>query len=111
MSRRNKSVLLVLILAVSAFFFVFRKNERQTARARNLTYQTFSTGSGWGYRIFTDDTLLLIQQDVIPGMPGNNGFDSEAKAAATANLVLSKIRSGLFPPAVSPAELDSLGVL
>ncbi len=111
MSRRNKYILLVLILAVSALFFVSRKNEKNTARAPKLTYQTFSTGNGWGYRIFTDDTLLLIQQDVIPGIPGNNGFDSEAKAATTAGFVISKIRNGLFPPTVSPPELDSLGVL
>ncbi len=111
MSGRNKSILLILILVVAALFFVFRKNEKDTARLPKLTYQTFATENGWGYRIFTGDTLLLIQQDMIPGMPGINGFDSEAKAATTAGFVISKIRNGLFPPTVSPRELDSLGVL
>lgn len=111
MSGRNKSILLILILLVSALFFIFRGNKKNTARVPALAYQTFSTENGWGYRIFTDDTLLIIQQDLIPGMPGKNGFDSEAKAATTAGFVISKIRDGLFPPTVSPRELDSLGVL
>ncbi len=111
MSGRNKLILLILILAGALLFFVFRKNEKNAVPPPTLTYQTYSTGKGWGYRIFTGDTTLLIQQDVIPGMPGENGFDSEAKAATTAGYVIAKMRKGIFPPTVSPRELDSLGVL
>jgi len=81
------------------------------AAVPTLASQTFSTGKGWGYRIFAGDTTLLIQQDVIPGIPGDSGFNSETKAAATAEFVISKIKKGHFPPTVSHRELDSLGVL
>lgn len=111
MPGRNKLMIFILILAGIIFFLVSRKNEKTRDRAPKLTYQTYSTGSGWGYRIFAGDTLLLIQQDVIPGMPGQHGFDTEARAAKTAGYIISKLRNGLFPPTVSQQELDSLGVL
>ncbi len=111
MTGRNKLILLILVLAACLLFFVSRKSNKAESRVPELTYKTYATGKGWGYRIFTNDTLLVIQQDVVPGMPGEHGFGSEAKAAATAAYIVSKIRKGLFPPTVSPRELDSLGVL
>ena len=111
MPGRNKLILLILIRAGILFFFVSRKNKKATTGAPKLTYKTYSTQNGWGYRIFAGDTLLLIQQDVVPGMPGEHGFDTEARAAKTAGYIISKIHNGIFPPTVSPRELDSLGVL
>ncbi len=110
MSRKNKTglLLLTILLALFILFFYLRKSSPE---AHGLSYQTYPTENGWGYRIFAADTVLLIQQDVIPGLPGSQGFETEAKAAKTANHVISKIERGLFPPTVSPRELDSLEVL
>jgi hypothetical protein len=42
---------------------------------------------------------------------GNNGFSSEEKAMITGEFIISKIKNNIYPPAVTPEELDSLGVL
>lgn len=109
MSRKNKTTLLLLVFALVAFsLFVYIRNAN---RKPPLSYKTFQTPNGWGYRVFAADTMLVIQQETIPGMEGTRGFDSEQKAARTAAFVIYKIRKGNFPPTVEKKELDSLEVL
>lgn len=109
----KKSIFLVLLLFLSGIilFGILRNRGEDSPAAKKLSYQTYQAENGWGYRIFAADTLLLIQQDVIPGLPGSKGFDTESKAAKTAGHVISKIKKGYFPPTVSNEELDSLNVL
>lgn len=71
---------------------------------------TFEPKHGWGYQILNNGELY-INQPHIPAVSGNKGFDSEAKAATTAEYIIFKLNNGLFPPTVSPEELDSLGVM
>lgn len=108
----KKSILIILFLVLSALslYVAFRKNE-SSRKEPQLSYRTHVNENGWGYSIFTADTVLLIKQDFIPGLAGTQGFESEPKAAKTADYVISKIRKGVFPPTLSPGELDSLGVL
>lgn len=49
-----------------------------------------------------------IYQKTIPGLPGKSGFKTYKSALNTALLVREKMRSGIFPPAVSPQEIDSI---
>lgn len=111
MTKKKNVLLVVVILAVAAVVVLINKRADHHALTKNLTYQTYQTDSGWGYRIFAADTMLIIQQDVIPGIAGVSGFKTDEKAARTANFVISKLKSGVFPPTVSPQDLDSLGVL
>lgn len=71
---------------------------------------TFSPEHGWGYQILNNGTLY-INQPHMPSVPGNDGFDSEDKAKTTADFIIYKLDNGIFPPTVSPEELDSLGVM
>jgi hypothetical protein len=65
--------------------------------------------SGYGYSVF-QGARKLIDQPNIPGVPGRMPFRTREDAEMTAQLVNSKLQAGLFPPAVSIHELDSLRV-
>lgn len=65
---------------------------------------------GWGYDILING-IVHIHQPNIPAVMGNNGFSSEEKALIAGEYVIRKIKNNILPPAVTPEELDSLGVL
>ena len=71
---------------------------------------TFSPEFGWGYQILNNGELY-INQPHIPSVQGNKGFETKDKAIKTAEYILNKLNNNIFPPTVSPQELDSLGVL
>ena len=70
----------------------------------------FIEGTGWGYQIF-EGSKLIVNQEHIPAVPGMQGFETEEHARITADYILEKLNNGIFPPTVSPEELDSLGVI
>lgn len=77
---------------------------------RNFKVSTIALDSlGWGYRIY-EDTVPVIEQKFIPGVQGTNGFKTEEQALKTGQLVVSKLERGIWPPAISEQELDSMGI-
>ncbi len=70
----------------------------------------FVEEQGWGYKILNNQNLF-INQPVIPSLPGNAGFSAEKHALKTAEYIVYKLENGIFPPSITPEELDSLGVL
>lgn len=70
----------------------------------------FTEGLGWGYKILADGKTY-INQPHIPAVSGSQGFESEEKAAKTADFAIYKLEQGIMPPTISVNELDSLGVL
>lgn len=65
---------------------------------------------GFGYNIISDGHIF-IHQPTTPSVPGNKGFPTQAQAGRTAEFVIYKLTHHIMPPSVTPAELDSLGVL
>lgn len=61
-----------------------------------LSSQCFQTTQGWGYDILAGKKVL-IHQPIIPGKPGNKGFDTQQQAAAAAQTMIADIRSGRTP--------------
>lgn len=113
MIRKNSKILIIGILAfAAAIYFLFFKGRGVNQGGEGLSrfkVETVRGEHGWGYNI-RQDTTLVIEQKVIPGVPGMNGFASEQDAAKTGGLVTHKLDRGIFPPTISIHELDSLGI-
>ncbi|MBO9616359.1 MAG: DUF4907 domain-containing protein [Dyadobacter sp.] len=115
MIRRNSRILIIGILATAfaaAIYFLFFKGQGANQGGEGLSrfkVETIRGEHGWGYNI-RQDTTLVIEQKVIPGVPGMDGFTTEQEAAKTGGLVKQKLDRGIFPPTVSVHELDSLGI-
>jgi len=69
-----------------------------------------SVNNTFGY-----DILLygrpLVHQPNIPGLPGNEGFTTKARAQTIAEFVVKKIRNNEMPPTVTIEDLNKMGVL
>ena len=75
-----------------------------------LTYKIIEALNGtYGYQVHADGRLL-IHQNSIPALPGNNGFRTRAQSEKVAQLVIKKIRKGEMPPTITVEELKKLGV-
>lgn len=113
MIRRNSRILIIGILAfAAAIYFLFFKGQKGNQGGEGLSrfkVETIRGEHGWGYHI-RQDTTLVIEQKVIPGVPGINGFATEQEAAKTGALVKHKLDRGVFPPTIDLRELDSLGI-
>lgn len=107
----KKNYLLLTILGIIILFFIILRLKQEPSHPKAWIFETYQSEMGWGYRIFTGDSVLLIQQDMIPGLPGNAGFERQVDAERTAQLVIQKLNRGIFPPAVTLEELDSMQVL
>ena len=64
----------------------------------------------WGYDILMEKRLF-IHQTSEPGLPGNEGFKTKARAEKVAKLVIEKIKKGEMPPTVTIEEMKKLKVL
>ena len=53
----------------------------------------------------------LVHQPNIPGLPGNEGFNTREKAQRVAEFVVKKIRNNEMPPTVTIEDLNDMGVL
>lgn len=102
--------------AAAIYFLFFNKqgvNQGGEGRSRaglsRFKVETIRGEHGWGYHI-RQDTTLVIEQKVMPGVPGINGFATEQDAAKTGALVKRKLDRGISPPTIEPRELDSLGI-
>jgi hypothetical protein len=110
----------LLLLLVMGFFSANGQNADRKAEIKNpgldkqkrYTY-TFkilhSNNHTWCYDIYKEGKMLIHQIN-IPGLPGNDGFQSKSDAEKVARLVIKKIKNGEMPPTVTLDELKNLKV-
>ena len=72
--------------------------------------ESYPLENGWGYRI-NKDHVIIIEQKHIPAINKIVCFSSREQAQQVADLVIKKIKKGIFPPAITIAELDSLKII
>jgi hypothetical protein len=76
-----------------------------------FTYKIISAPHNtFGYDIYSEGSLI-IHQNSIPGLPGDKGFTTKAKAEKVAKLVIDKLSAGEMPPTVSIEELKKLKII
>lgn len=71
--------------------------------------ETIAVDSGYGY-VIAINGKNLIEQDIIPALPGNRPFRTEAQAFSIGRLALRKMCSGAGLPSISLQELIDNGV-
>jgi hypothetical protein len=74
-----------------------------------FSYATFKTQTGWGYNILVDNKIF-IHQDKIPVFEKDVSFNSENDAKKTAELILTKLKTGKQPSITSFELQDALQV-
>ena len=70
-------------------------------------YQVVKSGNGFEIRISSHDRILIVQ-DKLPALPGNNQIPDHAVAEALGRLYVSKLEEGKFPPSLSREEVQGL---
>jgi hypothetical protein len=83
--------------------------KESTGSVSRFTVATFLQPEGWGYYI-SENGKQIINQQTIPGVPGNQGFKTSEEALKVAELVRSKLERATFPPTISEEELQKLGI-
>jgi hypothetical protein len=71
--------------------------------------RTVENASGWGYEVWKDGAMV-IKQEHIPAVQGIRSFSSQEQAQKAADIIKAKLDQGIFPPTMSMAELQSIGV-
>ena len=71
--------------------------------------RTVENASGWGYEVWKDGAMV-IKQEHIPAVQGIRAFSYQEQAQKAAEIIKAKLEQGIFPPTMSMAELQSIGV-
>lgn len=85
--------------------YVLKKNK---AKKTDLQIEVYEYGTGYGYRIFSEEEIL-IQQNFIPALEDKRPFCDREEADRIASYVVQKIRQG-SNPAISLSELRELKI-
>ena len=85
--------------------------EDEIREKNTIVYEvrTVENASGWGYEVWKDGAMV-IKQEHIPAVQGIRAFSSQEQAQKAAEIIKAKLEQGIFPPTMSMAELQSIGV-
>ena len=109
MGMANKIILSAMLLLLFTGLAPAQKPGCKKVKA--LSYVIIETGkNSFGYDIYQNGKMI-IHQNSIPAIRSNRGFTSKQKAAKVASLVITKIKKGEMPPAVTEEEIKKLGAL
>ena len=97
MTTKKAYRIITAAVVIAAVITVVKLNWYHSNQPVNqLSAQCFQTTQGWGYNILAGQKIL-IHQPMIPGKPGNKGFETEQQAAAAAQNMITDIRAGRTP--------------
>ncbi|GAB3522560.1 DUF4907 domain-containing protein [Emticicia fontis] len=100
--------LVILLLCISVSFAGLAQKTNQApiknqdygilyAYNDSLQYETYPQANGWGYKLYLR-YKLLVNQTIIPALPGNQAFKTEKDAKKIAKLAMTKVAKGQMPP-------------
>ncbi|MEN9908999.1 MAG: hypothetical protein RLZZ540_2148 [Bacteroidota bacterium] len=79
------------LLLLSFLWLIFSCNKKQ-----DFNLESIKTPTGWGYTIKNNDKII-IKQSIIPVIPNQKSFESEAEALKVGKLVLDKLKHKTSP--------------
>lgn len=101
-----------ILFGFSVFLFVVSRFTGKSEHNRNkeiqLSLKTFKGNAGWGYDIYTNDTLY-IHQEFIPAAEGRKGFITKEEAHKIGQLAIAKLKYSKLPM-ITLVEIDSCGI-
>ncbi len=96
-------------IALVVFMIIrYTGHTKKDGDAVHVYAKTYHTDAGWGYDIYTNDSLF-IHQEYMPAAPGHKGFENREDAEKISALVISKMKKSHLP-VVTLAELDEQGI-
>jgi hypothetical protein len=112
MTKRNiiivTGICLVVVLSVVCVQYLRSTAKDVTAMADAIAVTPFQAGKGWGYKVSIEGKPF-INQDIIPGLPGNLTFNSREDALRVGLKVAEKIKQRQIP-AVTRQELIEMKI-
>tara|TARA_R110000764_G_scaffold59571_3_gene128560 strand:+ start:239 stop:580 length:342 start_codon:yes stop_codon:yes gene_type:complete len=105
-SRAKFNMVMPLFLAVCFVCLFFY--QKVVVNDQALHCEVVNLKVGYGYKILKGEKILIIQE-FIPGLPGNQVFKTKGEALSVANLVLSKIDNG-ESPILMPSDISKLDI-
>jgi hypothetical protein len=108
MRMTKKQIRFFLISIISALTVIILLSVNKQHKQFENHIGTFKADGGWGYNILIKNKII-IHQEIIPAIEGNQKFESENDANKVAELVLLKLKSGKMPT-ISRSEIDSLKI-
>ena len=86
-----------------------KEAEKREKNSSVCEVRTVENSLGWGYEVWQNGAMV-IKQEHIPAVQGIHAFSSQEQAQKAAEIIKAKIEQGIFPPTMSMAELQSIGV-
>ena len=86
-----------------------KEAEKREKNSSVCEVRTVENSLGWGYEVWQNGAMV-IKQEHIPAVQGIHVFSSKEQAQKAAEIIKAKIEQGIFPPTMSMAELQSIGV-
>jgi hypothetical protein len=103
------ALLIAILIILFGGYFLRRKWERD--RAKKYVFvevRAFQGPLGWGYDIL-QDKKVYIHQDIIPVLPGKQGFQTKEEALAVGRKVLERLQHQQLPD-VTLKDLQEAGI-
>lgn len=114
----RKTSLLIIFLGFNLSFTSCEQTKKEddvvisTSKKSNsdpYRIEIIALQNGFGYQLFENQKLIIDQQS-IPAIQGNQAFQTYEAAEKCAVFCLEKIKKGIFPPTITIEELNSLGI-
>lgn len=105
MNMTKKKVVRLFFTATATAFLIFLSLSPLPRNNKSTGYivETYRSGNGWGYRIFKDEKVVILQP-YMPSVKGERSFPDEKSARDIGELVLFKLKNNINP-AISSEEL------
>ncbi|MGC4038011.1 MAG: DUF4907 domain-containing protein [Chitinophagaceae bacterium] len=92
-TKKHNTIVIAVSIIISAAILITALNKGKTRRHIESRVFQLNNGSGWGYDILVNDSIV-IHQESIPVLQHEKPFPDKEKAQKTADIVVQKMKNG-----------------